>query len=931
MTPSTPLDIPAALWAEVSAAFDAALDWPPVERVDRLAALEADRPDLAAPLRQLLAAQRRSGGLEPVGADLLQRALAEAAEPWVAGRVVGNYRLLAPLGEGGMSSVWMAEQMSGVQRRVALKLPRPGLEAPPELAARFARERDLLAALEHPHIARLYDAGVDDGQPWLAMAMVEGTHLTEHAAALPVRRRIGLFLQVLDAVRFAHARLVVHRDLKPANILVDRDGQVQLLDFGIARLLGDDDASASGAVALTPDSASPELLAGESQGVACDVYALGVVLYELLAGGRPYRLDPRSREPLAAQLARTTVLPPSRRSAEPLAPDLDAIVLRSMACRPEDRYASAEALASDLQAWLDRRPVQARGGGRRYRVGLAIRRNAGAVTGGVATVLALCVGLGSALWQARQAQAQAQRVEATQRWLVELFDAFSPDRAGDRSPDARQVVLEGSARLDAQLAAQPVQRADVQRLAGQLLLKMQDWPGAAERLQAAVDGYAALGRAQTPDALDALEGLAEALDEAARHDEALQVFDRLLVLAQAGHGDRNAWRRPVLVRQAGVRLNQGDAAGAETDVRTAMALPAGPGEDAPRTALNAAYTLALAHWHQGRNAESADGFQKVADDAPGVPGFPQSNLLNARYRLATAWGRAGEFERVLAASEPLLHDAESLLGPKATLTVHVAELRVQVLARLGRHADALTLQRDVVGRVQGRVSSDEQRALSAGMLGQMLVLNGRFDEGLPLLRAAVALLDERYPQASAFTEVWRLLLGQALLRAQDWPGARTELQATLVRAEAASAMDPSLPAESRQALALLAMVDGRLDEAGALLGVACPALVAVYGADSPRGWRCQVHEAWVSARRMQAGSGRQDPVDGALNAFDAAASRYRASLPADHVVGAELDWMRADLLALRDPAAAARLREQARAAWQRAMGRPMPARFTGLH
>jgi serine/threonine-protein kinase len=926
------MDIPAALWPEVSDAFDAALDWPAGEREARLAAIESSRPDLAGALCRLLAAQARDDALTLVDGELLQCALDDAVQPLEPGRVVGIYRLHAPLGRGGMSSVWAADQLEGVPRRVALKLPHPGLEPAEALAARFARERDLLAALEHPHIARLYDAGVDGAQPWLAMALVDGTSLTEHAADLPLRQRVLLFMQVLDAVQFAHARLIVHRDLKPANILVDRAGQVQLLDFGVAQLLGDPGAGA-GVLALTPDCASPELLAGEPPGVACDVYALGVVLYELLSGHRPYRLDPRSPQPLAEQLALQLASSgpprPSQHGAAALAGDLDAIVLKAMARRTVDRFASVEALAADLQAWLGRRPVLARGGGRWYRTSLAMRRHAGAVTGGLATVLALGIGLGSALWQAREAQAHAQRVEATQRWLVELFEAASPERSGDRPPDARQLILQGSAHLEAGLGDQPALRADLQRLAGELLLKMQDWQPAADRLQAAVDGYERTGLLRRPEALQALEGLAEALDGDARHDEALQVYDRLLAAAERHHGPSNAWRRPAGIGRAMVLLNQGDAAAAGSALAETLALPPGTGEDAAHTNLLGLYGQALVAWHQGRIGESARQFAQVVESAMGVPAFARSNVLMARYRLLTAWGREGDFARVLAGAEGLLADTEALLGPRATLTIHVLEARVQALARQGRYAEAVVLQRETLNRVEQRSSDDdEQRALSGGMLGQMLVLAGAQDEGLMRVRATVAFLDRKYAQASAFTEVWRLMLGMALVRAQRWDDAVSVLKATLSRSDGVPAMDPTVPAEARQLLALAAVAQGRPAEADALFGQACPALAAVYGADGPRVWRCQAHRAWAASQRAQVTAAE---AAAALVAFDAVAPRYRQSLPPEHVVGAELDLMRADLLARVDPAAAATLRARGQAAWRQAMRAPLPPRFSGLH
>jgi RNA polymerase sigma factor (TIGR02999 family) len=302
-----------------------------------------------------------------------------------AGARVGPWQLVRELGAGGMAEVWLARRADGAYtREVALKLPRlarmhRGLG---DLERRFARERDILASLEHPHIARLYDAGVGtEGLPYLAMELVPGRPLTDWCDAhrVGLRERIELFLQVIEAVQFAHARQVVHRDLKPSNILVADSGQVRLLDFGVAKLLAEDDddraAVHSYARALTPDYASPELLRGEPVDAAGDVYSLGAVLYELLTGERPYRLDagapmahlhraidsvridkPSERlAPGAGELRATT----QDRLAGRLRGSLDAIALKALARRASERYANVAAVAADLRRYLEGEPVEA--------------------------------------------------------------------------------------------------------------------------------------------------------------------------------------------------------------------------------------------------------------------------------------------------------------------------------------------------------------------------------------------------------------------------------------------------------------------------------------------------------------------------------------------------------------------------------------------
>jgi eukaryotic-like serine/threonine-protein kinase len=338
------------------------------------------------------------------------------------GQRIGPYQLVRELGSGGMAVVWLAERADGVFRReVALKLPLLS-RLRRDLAERFAREREILAQLEHPNIARLYDAGVAaDGLPYLALEYVEGQPLTtwcdQHQYG--VRERLKLFLQVLDAVQYAHACHVIHRDLKPSNILVTAAGQVRLLDFGVAKLLAEEGEEADrtdltrvyGRV-LTPDYASPEQLRSEAVGASSDIYALGVNLYELLVGDRPYRIKgERSRVSLEQAVKDAPIRKPStqvqataaavrattqHKLVRRLRGDLDAIVLKALAKEPEDRYPTATAFADDLQRYLSGDPVEARAARVAYRLGKLLSRHrvaAGAtvVSLGVAIALAVVV------------------------------------------------------------------------------------------------------------------------------------------------------------------------------------------------------------------------------------------------------------------------------------------------------------------------------------------------------------------------------------------------------------------------------------------------------------------------------------------------------------------------------------------------------------
>jgi eukaryotic-like serine/threonine-protein kinase len=430
-----------------------------------------------------------------VASDLLHdRGGATAITPaWHVGSEVGGYRLIGELGFGGMGAVWLAERSDGsLKRRVALKMPLFSIHHK-ALAERFERERDILATLTHPHIARLYDAGTTtNGQPFLALEHVEGQTITQHCDAqkLSVDARIEIFLQVLDAVQYAHSNLVLHRDLKPSNVLVAADGQVKLLDFGIAKLISNTDAAAktelteAGGYALTPDFASPEQIAGSALSTASDVYSLGVLLYELMTGSRPYKLNVLGRSALEEAILNVSAIKPSQtvqalddaddapamrgvaktKLAQQLVGDLDTILLKALKKNPGARYETASAFAADLRRYLIGEAVEAQPDSRWYRLSKMVRRNLLAVGATAAVMFALVVGAGAALWQAQQAQKQAAKSAAVQTFLLDIFRANS-DRQKDpekaRNTTARELVDIGADRVTQALAGAPDAQLEV--------------------------------------------------------------------------------------------------------------------------------------------------------------------------------------------------------------------------------------------------------------------------------------------------------------------------------------------------------------------------------------------------------------------------------------------------------------------------------------
>ncbi|MBN8489570.1 MAG: protein kinase, partial [Burkholderiales bacterium] len=431
-----------------------------------------------------------------------------AAAPELPGDI-GPWRPLRLLGEGGMGTVWLAERVDGLLKRpAALKLPR-GAWRQAGLAERMARERDILARLDHPHIAPILDAGVTpEGQPWLALAYVEGQPIDEYVAArgLGLRERIALLLQVAGAVAHAHARLVVHRDLKPGNILVTPEGEVRLLDFGIGKLL-DDEASEGLALTqqlgrvMTPWYASPEQVQGQPIGTASDVYALGVVAFQLLTGQRPYALQRETRVELEQAIVQGRLQRPSAAATTPWAAqlrgDLDTVLLQALKTAPDERYRTVDQFADDLQRWLRQRPVSAQPDRLAYRVRKFVLRNRLGVGLGSAAVVALAVALGVALWQREQARLEAAKANGIKDYLVSLFETNDIDQSDALRKRGQSVqdLLEHSARtLGSGLAEHPQVRDELQKLVGQLLNDLELTDSAlkvrSERVQALRDQQA---------------------------------------------------------------------------------------------------------------------------------------------------------------------------------------------------------------------------------------------------------------------------------------------------------------------------------------------------------------------------------------------------------------------------------------------------------
>jgi len=402
-------------WLDVAKTFDMLVERSPSDRSATLRGLDVT---LRAEVEALLA--RADAGSDGVP-QIIARAVARTKRPTapMVGRRIGAYQIVRQLGEGGMGAVYLAERADDQYRgAVAIKVLHHGVETEAAVA-RFRDERQILASLDHPNIVRLVDGGTTvEHLPYLAMEYVEGKPITKFARdrGLDVRARADLFRAVCAAIHFAHRKLIVHRDLKPSNILVTADGTPKLLDFGIAKLLGDtgphsrEAKTRTGMLLLTPEYASPEQARGESVGTATDVYSLGAVLYELMCDAPPHRSAASGLAGMLQAIERvpdrpSTVAPVERRRE--IAGDLDNIILKALEKDPARRYASADHMAEDLERFLEGKPVDARAPTWRYRATKFVRRNRIAVAAGATVVIALAIATAVSIAQARRANAEA--------------------------------------------------------------------------------------------------------------------------------------------------------------------------------------------------------------------------------------------------------------------------------------------------------------------------------------------------------------------------------------------------------------------------------------------------------------------------------------------------------------------------------------------
>ncbi|MFO8099398.1 MAG: serine/threonine-protein kinase [Salinibacter sp.] len=758
-------------WNEINTILTKVLERPPDEREAVLAEACAGDPALRNEVEELLDASTTYGNVLDEGAEALARPLFESdasgdadrpAVPVTAGQRVGPYRVLERVGAGGTSVVFRARREDEqFQRDVALKVLRHPLDDEGPEAERFRAERQILASVSHPHLAAVYDGGVlGGGQPYLAMEYVDGRSITEHCREeeLSVDGRLSLFRQAAEAVQAAHEQMIVHRDLKPSNVLVDQaTGAVKLVDFGIAKILGElpgapSPVTQTGRHPMTPAYAAPEQVKGEAISLATDTYALGVLLYELLADRRPFGERNTGPYAVARAVCEDDPPPPSTCVEEErqraVNGDLDAIVLKALRKRPDERYDTVEALLDDLRRHQDERPVQAYQGSLAYRARKFVRRNRGLLAGTTAATL-IVVGLvvyhiQRLSAERNQAQREAQKAEQVSEYLAELFAEADPEEAQGSPTTARELLAAGVDRIN-ELDDQPAVQGELAFVLAKTRrrLGLYDTTEAlltrAHRLRTQVHGR------EHPDVAETLsEKALLARDHDGDYAEAESLMQESAAIYRAVHGERHASVAEQLKDLVYVQRRQGKLDAAEASVREALSIRRAQPDADSMAVAETLFNLA-AILRDRKQYERAEDVQQ------------RSLALSRQHTEGPHPGTAANLD----AMGFLLKEQEDLEAAEA------------------HYQEALSMKRDLYGTPHPRVVT------TLNNLGKLAERRGRYEEAETHLRSALrmrrALQEEPHPKIAVHLHnLGGILHDQGDLASADsaLQAARDMLQAT---------------------------------------------------------------------------------------------------------------------------------------------------------
>ncbi len=800
-------------WERIEDVLDAALDLPPERRAAFLDRACDGDPALRDEAAQMLrCCDRAKDFLEEPAAEFAAPLLADLAES-AEGKHVGPYRIVREIGRGGMGAVYLAERDDDqFHQRVALKLVRYGIDPDDHVVRRFLEERQILASLEHSNIARLLGGGVtDDGMPYFAMEYVEGTPIDRYCDEhrLSIDARLELFRGVCRAVQYAHRNLIIHRDLKPSNILVTQDGEVKLLDFGIAKLLARSEEADAPALTrwglrpMTPAFASPEQVRGEAVSTASDVYALGLVLYQLLTGRNPQ--SPENHSPGAVERAiceRTPERPseavtrageitrpdgttlrytPEKvsraRATRPerlrrrLSGDLDTITMAALRKEPERRYAFAEQLSEDLRRHLTGLPVTARKDTARYRASKFIRRHRTGVAAAAAFVLLLLAGIAGTAWQARVAAAErdrarmeaeiaereAEKAERVSTFLIDLFNVADPGEAQGNAITAREILDAGAEQITAGLGEQPEVRAALMDVMGRVFQNL---------------------------------GL---------YDEATPLLERALALRRGLPGDAEAPVAESLYRLGRLLLAKGAYDRAESLLRESLEIRRGVFDEASPEVAETLNDLARVLQAKGEHGAADSLFRQSLAIYEEAVGARSSEVATVSNNLAALLHRRGAYEK----AEPLYRRAlalkRELLGENHPEVATALNNLAALLFARGAYDEAEPLFREALA-VKRELLGDTHPSIGLGLnnLGSLQLRKGDYRAGEDLYREALVIFRKNFEDEHPYLAITTYNLAASVHRQQKLAVAERLYREALERTRAAFP-----PGHPRAAVALV--------------------------------------------------------------------------------------------------------------------------------
>jgi len=803
------------VWPILSQLMDEWLDLAPEERASWLANLEKDRADLWPTLRELLR--------EPAAGFLETLPEIHCDGGWAgfeAGMVTGPYRLVREIGRGGMGVVWLAARAdASIKREVALKFPFTYLN-PATVGPRFKRERDILARLADARIARLYDAGTtEQGQPFLALEYVEGEPITTYCdrLRLDIDARLKLFADVLHAVQYAHTNLVVHRDLKPSNILVTAIGEVRLLDFGIAKLLADGateetEITRIGGRALTPDYASPEQAAGGTITTTTDIYSLGILLYELLTGVRPYTsLRENAAGDMAERIRSASPARPSQNAIETtdalarnttrkkleaaLRGDLDTIVLKAIQKEPHLRYPTADAFAQDIERYRKGQPILARPEGVWYRAKKFVIRNRIAVLSAAAIFVALAAGIVVAAWQAHRAVREQRRadIEAATARAVSNFlqkdllaqagadSQAAPGRKVDPDIKIRIALDRAAARVDGKFNGQPQVEAAIRQTIGSTYLSLGLFGEAQQQLERAVEIRQRVLGKEHADTLSAMEELAEIYRTQGKYAPAEALLTNALEIQHRLKRDEAPETLATVHELARIASDlHGDYARAELLYSKNLAVQRRVlGESDPGT-LATLNNLAALLTRVGRYAEAEPLYKQLLDAKRRTLGEEHPSTLTTMNGLAVLYRNQGKYADSESLLDLVLKGRRRVLGEEHRDTLATMNTMGAVYTSEGKYPEAealLTKSLEANRRVLGEENPDTLNNL--GTLGELYRRENKFSQAESLFRRLLEARKHISGSDNAATAGILVSLGEIRLQQRNFAQAETLLRQAL--------------------------------------------------------------------------------------------------------------------------------------------------------